>query len=366
MQKYKKIMHVVPTDSKNDLIMDFLTTEVAKQFSHFVMTLEPGTKELSEFCQLNKIPISVPKKVASLIVKTFLVHKTIKRVKPDEVHFHSFFPSIVGAIISGIPGRTFCCYAVRHHNRNHIIMNHRKAIIVDRFISKIVDKTICVSQSVHRTVIQQGAKKSKLIVIENGVRYERYNFKTRPVKRIKNDGCIKLLAVGRLDWQKNYSLLLSIAKELQSDGANFEIQILGSGNSGVLDLWKEETKRLGLEDYIVWHGWVSDVSPFYSNAEIFIHTAMDEACPLALIEALLSGIPIVSTSNGGCKDVMAPYYKGIPSQNPVAFMNEIKKIAKDYEKYQIEANSYVESAKKRFSSELAAKRYLLDPNSRTL
>lgn len=355
--KYKMVMQVVPSDSKNDLLMDLMSTKAANKVKHSVVTLNSGPGDLSRYCDSVGIPILVLADNSSFVRKVFQVLASTRKFRPDIIYFQSFIPSLMGSIISLIPNRHYRTVAVRHHNRNHHIIKNKKAVLLDRFISIFVDQVVAVSKSVSETLILERCNERKIRIIENGLCSDRYDFPVRRLRNISRSNQISILAIGRLDWQKNFSLLLEVATGLNEIGIDFTINVLGDGNVGERDKWINETQVLGLENRINWLGWVRDVAWYFDNSDIFLHTAVDEACPLVHIEALFAGIPIVSTSNGGCKDVLDGFYQGISSNNPKEYIEAIVQIMNDYANFQKIAESYVLLAKERFNPEISAMSY---------
>ncbi len=351
------IMQVVPSDSKNDLLMDLISTKAAKNVKHAIVALNPGTGELSAYCSAAGIPIIVLDSSSSIMKKLVLVVISTRKFRPDVIYYQSFIPSLIGGVTSLIPNRRYKTVAVRHHNLNHHLRKNRRAIFLDCLISVFIDQVVAVSKSVSSTLLLEGCSKKKIVMIENGLNYERYDFALRKLRDISKNENLNLLAVGRLDWQKNFPLLLEIATCLNNMGIEFTINVLGDGNSGEREKWIERTQVLGLESRVIWHGWVTDVTSYFNKSDIFLHTAADEACPLVHIEALFSGIPIVSTANGGCKDVLNGFYRGIAIADPNEYVKAIVDIMNDYINFQKVAQSYILVAKNRFDPEISAKFY---------
>lgn len=356
-KKRKVVMQVVPSDSKNDLIMDLLSTTAAEIVGHIVVALDSGSGDLSKYCNSAGISIVVLDGCESIIAQTLSLFSSIRKFRPDIIYFQSFIPSIIGGILSLMPFRSYKTIAVRHHNRNHHLLKNKRAIIIDRFISLSVDGIVAVSRSVSETLVIEGCNKKKIVIIENGLNYDRYHFAPRLLRSISRGNRLEILVVGRLDWQKNFPLLLEIAKGIEASGIDFAINVLGDGNVGEREKWIKRTESLGLENRITWHGWVRDVSWYFDNSDIFLHTAADEACPLVHIEALFSGIPIISTTNGGCKDVLNSFYAGIASDDPNDFVKAIVQTKEQYIDFQETAISYILLAKERFNPEISAKSY---------
>ena len=63
-------------------------------------------------------------------------------------------------------------------------------------------------------------------------------------------------------------------------------------------------RTLGINDRVRFLGWRRDLSTIYGATDVFMLTSRNEGTPVALIEAMASGVPGVSTDVGGVKDVI--------------------------------------------------------------
>lgn len=101
-----------------------------------------------------------------------------------------------------------------------------------------------------------------------------------------------ILSVGRLVPQKNHAnLLRAFAELLKSRPAR--LVILGEGplRRRLTDL----ARRLGVAQAVDFPGFQGNPFPFMAKASVFVLSSDHEALPLALIEALACGTPVVST-----------------------------------------------------------------------
>jgi glycosyltransferase involved in cell wall biosynthesis len=67
---------------------------------------------------------------------------------------------------------------------------------------------------------------------------------------------------------------------------------------------EETAAALGIADRVRFLGWRRDLATIYAASDVFLLTSRNEGTPVALIEAMASGIPGVCTDVGGVKDVM--------------------------------------------------------------
>ena len=211
--------------------------------------------------------------------------------------------------------------SVRHHNVVHLLSKNRKGSLLDRVIAKTSFRTIAVSHAVKETLISQGCKSDKILVIHNGIRLAESIHKRVP--QSSNYSNIKLIAAGRLDWQKNYETMLHVAAELKKREIGFTLSILGTGSQDYSVSLFEMTKSLGVEDCVQWLGWQPNIEKWFAESDIFLHTALDEACPLVLIEALMAGLPVITSDGGGSAEVAADFAASCRVNDIDAYIDQI-------------------------------------------
>ena len=353
-----KIMQVVPSDTKNDLLIDLLETNIMRQVENSILMLAPGTGELSQYCKSRSISFEVVKKNRTIFRQIIATYRFVRKIKPDRIFFQSFFPSFIGSVLTLIPSMNRTrVIAVRHHNRNHHLLRNRKAALVDKFISKRVEYVFAVSNTVKKTLQSEGCDPTKIIVVENGLNFSRYGFIYPTSRNYDGVSTLNLLAVGRLDWQKNYDLMFEVISQLRLRGVDVTLTIYGAGADAERTRLNKLGERLGIESSILWRGWIPNIEYAYDNSHIFIHTAADEACPLVLIEAQLSGIPLVSTSNGGSVDVLGEHYGLVKTNIANDLCLRILKIASSYQSYLTTSNLGIRAAQERFNPEKMASHY---------
>jgi glycosyltransferase involved in cell wall biosynthesis len=119
------------------------------------------------------------------------------------------------------------------------------------------------------------------------------------------------------------------------------------------------TRTLNLDNEVKWLGWQKSIEDWFSQSDVFLHTALDEACPLVLIEALLYGIPIVTSEAGGSGEIISGFYSGCPGGDVGAFTEEIISTWSHIRESKSKAQSLVPIAKKKFGAETMRKEYEL-------
>lgn len=103
----------------------------------------------------------------------------------------------------------------------------------------------------------------------------------------------KIVSVGRLNEEKNFhSHLIEVAKIVLSRHKDYEWHIYGSG-----EYYKNIQERIEenkLADQIVLMGHKDDIYSIYRNYSILVMTSQFEGFPMALLEGMTKGLPLIS------------------------------------------------------------------------
>lgn len=102
----------------------------------------------------------------------------------------------------------------------------------------------------------------------------------------------RVVAMGRLDWQKGFDLLIEAFARLHPEHGDCVLEILGEGPE------RPNLQRLveqhGLEERVLLTGWVAEPAAVLRRADLFVLPSRLEGFPNALLEAMACGLPVVS------------------------------------------------------------------------
>lgn len=138
-----------------------------------------------------------------------------------------------------------------------------------------------------------GIDRSSIEVVYNPVSKPPADMKTTPaVEALWGEAEQRVITVGSFKAQKNHLLLIhSFARAFH--GKPVKLMILGQGELRP-DL-ENLASELGVAEQVLLPGFATDPWPYYASADLFALSSDYEGYPLVLIEALRSGLPIVST-----------------------------------------------------------------------
>lgn len=133
---------------------------------------------------------------------------------------------------------------------------------------------------------------------------------------------IVVVSVGRLTSQKDPESFFRLAREMP----HLEFVWVGDGDiRPISDSWPDNLHITG---------WVekTEIYGFLVNADIFCMLSHWEGMPLALLEAMLIGLPVVVSNIGGCHEVVEDGVSGFVCDNYEAAFSSLKILANDTSK----------------------------------
>lgn len=140
----------------------------------------------------------------------------------------------------------------------------------------------------------------------------------------------KVISVGRLTSQKNYTSLIRAFKNVTEKHSDWILEIYGDGPQEV-EL-KSLITQLNLEKHVFLKGFSSNVKEVMTNASIFAMSSIFEGFPLVLIEAMTCGLPIVSYACPcGPKDIITEGEDGflVKVNDEIELANKLNLIIED-------------------------------------
>jgi len=127
------------------------------------------------------------------------------------------------------------------------------------------------------------------------------------------NGRYRLLSVGRLGFQKNYSVLIEAFGRLASQFQNWDLSIVGEGKDR--DDLEALIRAHGLQGRVVLHGMTNSIAQWYSSSHLFCLPSRWEGFPNALAEALAHGLPAVGFAGcAGVSDLISPGHNGLAAE----------------------------------------------------
>ena len=256
--------------------------------------------------------------------------RSLARFRPDVLHAHTLFfqTSLAAAVLQlvtrkplvttvhvgslemmGEPGRT---------------VSRAYEATAGRFILGRSARIVAVSPSVRSNLLRVGARSERVSVVANGVDLDRFH--PRPLGA--PPGNPPLIAfVGRLIEVKGPDVMLAALLRLHADGVPFRAVYFGDGP---MRARLESTVRAAGAP-VAFAGHVDDLETQLPRADILLRPSLTEGMPLAVLEAMASGVCVVATDVGGNRDLVEHNRNGVlvPPRRPEVMAREIAGLLSD-------------------------------------
>lgn len=266
-----------------------------------------GTGAMSERLDIPKRNIIDLSDSRTILGKAFSLRRHIKQRQFDVVHTHMHQPGVVGYLASI---GTKSARVITEHSTYMPVNKWRKGAAedaIDSLLARSAQGLIAVSRSVAATYATRiQVYPNSIDVIYNAVDTERFRRTNR--KRSKKLAP-KILFAGRFAYEKNAPLAIKVLQELRRRGLGARLFIAGSG------LLHEELEEVvndsGLRDYVVFLGAVTNMPSLMRDMDALLLTSYWEGCPMSILEAYASGLPVIATRVAGVIDVVDNLTSGV-------------------------------------------------------
>jgi glycosyltransferase involved in cell wall biosynthesis len=185
---------------------------------------------------------------------------------------------------------------------------------LDKRVLSRFPRVIAVSSDVRNELVEHGAAPSRVVTVLNGidhVAFKRDRARQRQIRRALgvHDDDIAIGAVGRLEPQKRFDILLEAFAAIRREHARVKLFIVGDGSlSGAL---ASHVARLGLGDACRLLGHRTDVVDLHHAFDLFVQSSDYEGTPNAVLEAMALETPIVATDAGGTGEIVRDRIDGL-------------------------------------------------------
>jgi glycosyltransferase involved in cell wall biosynthesis len=184
-------------------------------------------------------------------------------------------------------------------------------------------------------------------LIPYGIDTSKYRWRPRSIDRD-----VTVVSVCRLVGRKNlHNALRAVTHYRALSGRSIQYRIVGTGPMA------DELKRTWADrEWVEFEGYVPDLNSVYADSDVFFLPSKHEAFGLVYLEALASGLPVVTSTTGGQTDIVDTGVVGqtAPPDDPGALALALKHVIEDYDTYQKQTDGYLRG---RYTAEAMAKSY---------
>ena len=178
---------------------------------------------------------------------------------------------------------------------------------IEKYFSRFTDVLITINNEDYKRALEEFHAKETLKIPGVGVDTEKFTYCNvdRENKRkelgLKPEDFI-LLSVGELSERKNQKVVLDALAKINSQGSIDNIVYLIVGLGDMQDIFSTFITENGLSEHVHLLGFRMDVDELCKIADCFVHPSIREGLGIAPLEAMASGLPLISANVNGIKD----------------------------------------------------------------
>ena len=260
----------------------------------------------------------------------------IRRTKPDIVHTHTAKAGTLGrlaALLCRVP-------VIVHTYHGHVLSGYFPAwktsafTAIERGLSRRTARLIAVSQQVRDDLLARGiGSEARFSVMPLGLDLVRFLDRTTPGELRREldvpDGVHLIGIVARLVPIKAHEVFLQAARLLVARRSDCRFVIVGDGERR--QSLEQQVDEIGLRARTVFLGWRGDLDRILPDLDVVALTSRNEGLPVALIEAMAAGRPVVATRVGGVPDLVTEGTTGllVPMDDAPALAAAVDRILAD-------------------------------------
>jgi len=331
----------------------YLSNELMKNgYKIYVVTGSDQTLDVKVNEQLKVFFLKIPK---APVIKSFMLaassYRKLNSVR-ETVNVditHANLPLTPNFAVPSNFGKTFLCtvhstwkgeaQAIRGEPYGRLNANEKFMVSFNWFLrifeEKMLEranKIIAVSYFTKRELLDcYKVPEEKIQVIHNGVDVNKFK-PAKDKRKIKEELGFKaddlaIVSVGRLYARKGLFTLIESMPAVVNRFKNAKFIISGKGQSGEMRKLVNYADKLGVKDSIIFTGYYPDkkLPNLYQAADVFAFSTFYEHHPFAVLEALSTGLPVVTTSVGGIPETIESGKNGflVEPFNPAQFADRI-------------------------------------------
>lgn len=341
-----RILHIIPRLNKGGaerLCLDIcnqLQKHIDVQVRLITFSDENNYPFLTENIDWQVVPASVQ---LSIFHKNVLnidaLQNAIEDFAPDVIHTHLFEAEIVSRSCNYPQAKWFShCHDNMKQFRNFGLRTlFNKELLTNYYEKRYLFScykanggTTFVAIS-HDTELyfRKTAKHFDVQLLPNAVDYDKFKGNGNHQQGTK----LRLVNVGSLNKNKNQIFLLEVSRILRKKGVDFEMKIVGGGRDYAF--LEQNIEEYQLKNFVSLCGNVDNVEDYLHDSDIYVHSSLSEALGLTIIEAMASGLPVVTLDGRGNRDLIVQGKNGymVYEQNAEQFADRILEIWNDKQKY---------------------------------
>ncbi len=230
----------------------------------------------------------------------------MKRLGIDAIHSHGYKCDVYGraaARLLRLPTVSTC------HLWTRATRALRAYAKLDAMALRGFDSVVAVSRPIFEELKNCGISESRLCLIPNGIGTRQLSGGQGVFRSGLDSNAIVFGAACRQVAAKGVDVLLQAAVPVLVRIPNARFLVAGDGPK--LEEYRALSSRLGIDDKVNFLGRCNAMADFYASLDVFVLPSLDEGLPIALLEAMATGLPVIATTVGSVDDAVRHRRNGL-------------------------------------------------------
>jgi len=311
------------------VMLDCIQGTVHKGVEHAVIALTEAT-EFAQMLPESVQVFSLNKKPGSDLACHIRLFRILRKLKPAVIQTYNIATIEYHPIawLAGVKGHIHAehgrdIYDPKGENKKHNLLRRLMVFFIHSYIAVSDDLTQWLINYV-------GLSKKKVKLIYNGIDTEKFAQKQELSRDILPFGKNTYLfgAISRLTPIKDHQNLIHAFailnnKLYQKSNRTDDIKLVIVGDGPLATELRALVEELDLKDHVYFTGEQSEIEKILPELNVYVMSSIAEGIPLAILEAMSVGLPIVSTEVGGIPELLENNKQGllVPAQDSEALAN---------------------------------------------
>lgn len=320
------ILHLPPPVHGSSVVgkQIFDSKKIKQEFNCFFVNLSTSR-------QVDKIGKFSAKKIITYFTILWRISKILLTKKIDKVYLAPTVSS-VGFIKDFFVSILFFNKKKVYHLHNKGVSKRKKSNLSNVLYRSFFKNTkvILLSSKLYDDV-KEFVQKKDVFICPNGI-VDVVNLTEESISK-KKYSTFKILFLSNLIKSKGVFVLLDACKMLADQGVNFTCSFVGGEGNISKEEFNNITSKLKLDKQVTYLGkkFGKEKEEIFLNSDVFTFPTHSDCFPLVILEAMMFGLPVISTYEGGIADIIINNKTGftVAQQNATAIAEKLKVLYND-------------------------------------
>jgi glycosyltransferase involved in cell wall biosynthesis len=235
------------------------------------------------------------------------IRKLVRQTGADVVHAHGYKADIYTWL--ALRGRGVPLVSTCHtwYDTDRMVSLYGK---VDRLVLRGYTRVVAVSDEVKQRLLGAGVREERISIVRNGIDLRPFaRAIPSPADAVQPERDLVLGLVGRLAWEKGVDVFLAAAAQVAGEFSAARFVVAGDGPDR--EALAAQIAALGLRERAMLAGRRDDMAAVYASFDVMVSSSRQEGLPMAILEGMASGLPLVATAVGDVPTVVRDGVTGL-------------------------------------------------------